>query len=119
LADRIENADLIYNVDSRAASNRWKQPGDNALYKPLSLNGMVSSPTYVTTRFVESSDFINCSAISLDYTLPQNITQKVKAKNAKIGFIGNNLFSSGSKDAERGIHYPFSRAYTFYITTTF
>ena len=80
---------------------------------------MATSPTYATTRFVESNDFINCSAISLDYKIPQKIAQKVSAKNAKIGFIGNNLFGSVSKNAERGIYYPFSRAYTFSITTTF
>ena len=65
LADMLENADLTYNVDTRAADNRWTQPGDNALYKPLSVNGLSTSPTYATTRFVEKNDFINCSAISL------------------------------------------------------
>ncbi|HEY6506318.1 MAG TPA: SusC/RagA family TonB-linked outer membrane protein, partial [Chitinophagaceae bacterium] len=43
LADRLENADLTYNVDQRAANNRWAQPGDNTFYKPLSLNGMLTS----------------------------------------------------------------------------
>ncbi len=119
LADRLENADLTYNVDRRAADNRWKQPGDNALYKPLSLNGMATSPTYATTRFVESNDFINCSAISLDYAIPQSITEKIKAKNAKLGFVANNVFSSGSMKAEKGIYYPFHRMYSFSITASF
>lgn len=119
LADRLENADLTYNVDSRAANNRWKQPGDNALYKQLSLNGMITSPTYATTRFVESNDFINCSAISVDYAVPQNIIQKVKAKNVKLGFIANNVFRTGNKNAERGIYYPFHRMYSFSVTAGF
>ncbi|MES2773056.1 MAG: SusC/RagA family TonB-linked outer membrane protein [Bacteroidota bacterium] len=119
LADRLENADLTYNVDSRAAGNRWTRPGDNALYKPLSLNGMATSPTYATTRFVESNDFINCSAISLDYAIPQNIADKIKAKNARLGFVANNVFSSGSVKAEKGIYYPFHRMYSFSITASF
>jgi len=119
LADRLENADLTYNVDRRAADNRWTQPGDNALYKPLSLNGMVTSPTYATTRFVENNDFINCSAISVDYALPQSITEKIKAKNAKLGFVANNVFSSGNMKAEKGIYYPFHRMYSFSITASF
>jgi len=119
LADRLENADLTYNVDRRSADNRWIQPGDNALYKPLSLNGMVTSPTYATTRFVESNDFINCSAISVDYALPQSITGKVKAKYAKLGFVANNVFRTGSMNAERGIYYPFHHMYSFSITASF
>ncbi|HJS54260.1 MAG TPA: SusC/RagA family TonB-linked outer membrane protein [Chitinophagaceae bacterium] len=119
LADRLENADLTYNLDRRAADNRWTQPGDNALYKPLSLNGMATSPTYATTRFVEDNDFINCSAISVGYAIPQSITEKIKAKNAKLGFVANNVFSSGSMKAEKGIYYPFHRMYSFSITASF
>jgi len=119
LADRLENADLTYNVDRRAADNRWTQPGDNALYKSLSLNGMITSPTYATTRFVEDNDFINCSAISFDYAIPQSIADKIKAKNAKLGFVANNVFSSGSMKAEKGIYYPFHRMYSFSITASF
>ncbi|HEU5168262.1 MAG TPA: SusC/RagA family TonB-linked outer membrane protein, partial [Chitinophagaceae bacterium] len=119
LADKLENADLTYNVDSRAASNRWSQPGDNALYKKLSANGLLTSPTYSTTRFIEDNDFINCSAISIDYSLSQNIAQKIKAKNIKLGLMANNVFRSGSMNAERGIYYPFQRMYSFSITAGF
>jgi TonB-linked SusC/RagA family outer membrane protein len=119
LADRLENADLTYNLDKRVRDSRWEQPGDNALYKQLTLNGMTTSPTYATTRFVESNDFINCSAISLDYAIPQSITEKIKAKNAKLGFVANNVFSSGGVRAEKGIYYPFHRMYSFSITASF
>jgi len=119
LADRLENADLAYNVDSRAADNRWKQPGDKALYKQLSLNGMVTSPTYATTRFVESNDFINCSAMSIDYTVPQSVIQKIGARSVKLGFVAGNIFRTGNKDAERGIYYPFHRMYSFSVTAGF
>jgi TonB-linked SusC/RagA family outer membrane protein len=119
LADRIENADLTYNVDSRAANNRWKQAGDIVLYKPLSINGMVTSPTYTTTRFVENSDFIKCSAISIDYSIPQNIAGKIGARNAKLGLIANNVFQTGNTNAEKGIYYPFQHMYTFSVTASF
>ena len=43
----MENADITYNVDSRAASDqRWVPGMTNALYKGLSTNGLVSNPTY-------------------------------------------------------------------------
>ncbi|HSC53407.1 MAG TPA: SusC/RagA family TonB-linked outer membrane protein [Phnomibacter sp.] len=119
LADRIENADLTYNVDARAASNRWTQPGDNALYKPLSLNGMVTSPTYATTRFVADNNFINCSAISIDYNFSNAIAQKIKAKYLKLGFIANNMFSTANQDYEKGVYYPMQRLYSFAVSAGF
>jgi TonB-linked SusC/RagA family outer membrane protein len=119
LADYVENADINYNVDARAAKDRWTQPGDVALYKALSVNGLATSPTNVTTRFVGKNDFINCSAVSLSYSLPENIVSKVSAKYAKIGFIANNAFHTSTMEAQKGINYPFQRMYTFIITTSF
>jgi len=80
---------------------------------------MLTSPTYATTRFVQSSNYINCSAISLAYSLPQNIIEKIKSKSMKVGFIANNVFNTGSKSVERGINYPFQHMYTFSITAGF
>jgi TonB-linked SusC/RagA family outer membrane protein len=119
LADRLENADIIYNVDQRASADRWRRPGDVARYKALSLNGMVTSPTYATTRFVEKANPLNCSAITIEYGLPQNIVRKFKAKTAKLGFMANNAFQTGGIKAEKGIYYPFNRTYTFSVTTNF
>ncbi len=119
LADKIENADLTYNVDKRAGNQRWSQPGDNAIYKPLSINGMLTSPTYATSRFVEKNDFIRCSAISLGYSLPQTMAAKIKAQQISLGFIANNVFSTGSKNHEQGIYYPVTRMYSFTLSTTF
>jgi TonB-linked SusC/RagA family outer membrane protein len=119
LADYVENADLNYNVDRRALNNRWTRPGDVALYKPLSANGLATSPTYVTTRFVEKNDFINCAAISLNYSLPTSLVSKIRARNASLGFVANNAFQASTMKGQQGIHYPFQRAYTFSLTTGF
>jgi hypothetical protein len=79
----------------------------------------LTSPTYVTSRFVEKNNFINCAAVSLGYSLPENITTKVGAKTAKLGFVANNLFQSTTMNAQRGIYYPFQRTYTFSVTAGF
>jgi TonB-linked SusC/RagA family outer membrane protein len=119
LADYVENADLNYNVDARAAHNRWTKPGDVALYKAVSVNGMVTSPTYVTTRFVEKNNLINFTTISLSYSLPERIVSKARAKNAKLGFIANNAFQTSNANVQQGIYAPFQRNYTFSLTTNF
>jgi TonB-linked SusC/RagA family outer membrane protein len=117
--DKIENADLTYNVDARAASDRWQGPGDMSLYKSVSLNGMLTSPTYVSTRFVEKNDFIRCSALSLSYDLPANISGKIRAQDIKLGFIANNVFMLQSRGDEQGVQYPVSKMYSFTLSTTF
>ncbi|HEX6181281.1 MAG TPA: SusC/RagA family TonB-linked outer membrane protein [Chitinophagaceae bacterium] len=119
LVDRMENADLTYNVDYRAAMNRWTTPGKQAAYKKLSLNGLASDPTYATSRFVEPNDVLNCAAISLEYSLPQQLISKIKASNVRVGFIGNNLFNTAMNTVERGVHYPFQKMYSFNITASF
>ena len=119
LADKIENADLTYNVNKRAGQDRWKQPGDNTFFKPLSANGLVSSPTYATTRFVEKNDFIRCATISLGYSVPQSLASKLRAQNISLGFIANNVFTTESKNHEQGIYYPVSKMYSFSLSTTF
>jgi hypothetical protein len=119
LADYVENANINYNVDERAAANRWSQPNDIALYKPLYVNGLATSPTYATTRFVEKNDFIQCASISLGYRLSEKIASKIKSKSTSFGFIANNIWQSSTMKAQRGIYYPFQHSYTFSITTTF
>lgn len=118
LADKLENADLTYNVDQRAAGNRWQQPGDNALYKPLSLNGLATAPTYATSRFVEDAHFISYSSISVKYTWPSFKIAKLPFQNTSIGFVANSSFRQGFNHAERGIQYPFARFYSFTISTS-
>jgi hypothetical protein len=118
LADKIENADLTYNVDKRAASNRWEQPGDIAIYKPLSLNGLATAPTYATSRFVKDANFLTYSSLSVRYTWPSLKIAKLPFQNTSIGFVANNSFRQGYNNAERGINYPFARFYSFTISTS-
>ena len=119
LADKVENANLKYNVDNRALNNRWSQPGDEAVYKGVSVNGQVTNPTYATTRFVEKNNYISNAVASLRYSLPGSIASKLKAQGASIGLGANNLFRTGDMNGERGIYYPFNRTYTFSLTTSF
>ena len=119
LANRVENANLKYNVDNRALNNRWSKPDDEAAYKAISVNGQATNPTYATTRFVEKNNYISSSVVSLRYSLPRSIISKIKSKYTTFGLTANNLFRTGDLNAERGIYYPFNRTYTFSLSTAF
>ncbi|HEY2582543.1 MAG TPA: SusC/RagA family TonB-linked outer membrane protein [Mucilaginibacter sp.] len=119
LAD-MENADLTYNVDSRAASpQRWVPGMTNALYKGLSADGLITNPTYVTTRFVENDNKIQSASLTLSYALPKIIAQKILLKSMTLRFIANNAFELGGANMQRGIYYPFQRNYTTSLNANF
>lgn len=103
LADRVENADVFYNVDRRALMRNW----------------INTSPTYATTRLVQKDDKIQCSSIMLGYTLPKTLASKIKAKNIGVRCMLNNVFEWGGAEMERGIYYPFQRNYTFSLSASF
>ncbi|SMC87422.1 SusC/RagA family TonB-linked outer membrane protein [Pedobacter nyackensis] len=103
LADRVENADVFYNVDRRALMQNWTN----------------TIPTYATTRLVQKDDRIQCSSIMLGYTLPKNLANKIKAKNIGVRCMLNNVFEWGGAEMERGIYYPFQRNYTFSLNANF
>jgi len=118
LADKLENANLTYNVDQRAGSNRWQQPGDNVTYKALSLNGLATDPTYATTRFVENANFLNSASISLGYNWPSFNSQKIPLQQTSVRFTANHSLRSSSVQYERGINYPFGSFYSFTVSTS-
>ncbi|WP_316752050.1 SusC/RagA family TonB-linked outer membrane protein [Pedobacter gandavensis] len=120
LVDLIENADLLYNVDRRAYQQRWTQPnGTDFLYKPLSPNGLLTDPTYVTTRMVEKDNRLQCASIMFGYALPKTLAKRINAKNLSLKCILNNAFELGGAEMERGIYYPFQRYYTFSLNANF
>ncbi len=119
LSDKVENANLYYNVDQRAGANRWEQPGDNALYKALSLNGRVTDPTFVTSRFVEDANFISGASLSLRYTWPAFEKIKLPLQQTSIGLVANRTMRAANPSYEAGIQYPFATLYSFTFSTSF
>jgi len=119
LAD-MENADLTYNVDSRAASaQRWTAGMTNALYKGISANGLLSNPTYATTRFVQNDNKIQAGSLMLSYQLPVAVAHRMGAKGLTLRLLANNAFQLGGADMQRGIYYPFQRNYTTSLNVNF
>jgi hypothetical protein len=118
LADKVENADLFYNVDARAADNRWSSANPGATYKALSANGLLTNPTYTTMRFVEKDNVFSLSSVSLGYSFPDLSDKKIPLINTSIVCYANNLWQTGGPDMERGTVYPFARSFVVKLTTS-
>jgi TonB-linked SusC/RagA family outer membrane protein len=114
LVDRIENADPRYNVDSRVLSDRWKKPGDHALYKDISL----TDKTFVSDRFIQKDNVLELQSVYLSYDFEKSIYSKLAMRNLRVAFTMNDIWRSSSMKVERGIDYPFARSFTFSIQTS-
>ena len=115
LVDKVENADLAYNVDRRVLTDRWQKAGDVALYKAIT----DQSTTYPTSRFVEDYNLFTMASITLYYDFKnQKWVRNSFLERLKISAYTNDLFVISSVDIERGTSYPFSRTFSFSVQVT-
>ena len=129
------NGDLVFVTDPDAL----RALNANAQYGVLSY-GKNDAPV-VSDDYIENAAFLRLQSVTIGYTLPKNLTQKIGISNARIYFTGGNLFcitgykgldpdvnTDGSMDASYSgfptpgfdyNSYPRSRTYTFGMNVTF
>lgn len=121
LVDRVESADMRFNVDRRVFEERWKKPGDVTFYKGIVDNNgyTINTITYATSRFVQKDDWLSLESASLYYRLSDAQNARLRLHDTKITLFTNQLFWWSSIKRERGLDYPFSRSFTLQLQTTF
>jgi TonB-linked SusC/RagA family outer membrane protein len=121
LADRVENADPVYNVDERVLTDRWQKPGDLARFKGIATIGGTTRTdiTKASSRFIQDNNTLYCDAITLGYLFPQRLTSKWRMSRFQCYFYINNPFVISSVRQERGLDYPFARNYAFSLQLGF
>src|SRR5690606_8671396 len=122
LVDRVENAQVnMYNVDRRVAEERWMQPGDITFSKGLiDYSGrQILNPTYNSSRFVQRSDLLSLESISVYYRFSDALNKRLRLSNTRVTLFSNELYQWSAIQRERGLDYPFSRTFTFQVSTSF
>lgn len=117
LVDRVENANVAYNVDSRIFYDTWQNVGDVALYKHI-----FSTPTttYASTRFVQRNNMLDFTSLSAYYDFKNcSWLKRVRLERLRLTFYMNDVFHLATIKAERGLSYPYARTFSFSVTTTF
>lgn len=115
LVDRIENADPRFNVDSRALSQRWVSPGDQALYK----NIKDLSLTRASSRFIQKENLIDLQSVYMSYDFKKDFIRKAGFQSLRTSITMNDIFRTSSVEIERGIDSPFARSITFSLQASF
>ena len=116
LPPKIEGTDAKYNVDERAFNERWKNPGDIALYKNIAITG--TTPKH-TDRFVEKENVFTLTTFNLGYEFNQNICSRLHVRNLRLGVNFTDLFRISTVKIERGTDYLYSNGFEFTLSTTF
>ncbi len=136
--DFIKDAYKVYDIDESGDLYAVTDPAGlralnaNAKYHlPYAENGVVLSD------FFEKSDYLRLNTLTLGYTLPKSISQKVAIQRLRIYVTGGNLFTltnySGldpevSSEDDKGVYatpgldfgtYPRSRTFTFGVNIDF
>lgn len=128
LVNRIEMADLNYNVDRRVLTDRWARPGDKTFFKGavvyrITPDGAVftSNPqvTYATTRFIEKDNLLSLETLSIYYRFSEALNKKLHISNSKVSFYMTDVAWWSSIKRERGLDYPFSRSFQLQLQFTF
>lgn len=121
LVDKVENADLRYNVDQRVLDLRWKKPGDIAQFKGLK-NAVKGADTPATSRFIMDENTLRCSSLSLSYRMDEENSRFLKdafISSLSVGLTTEDLFYLSTVKEERGLDYPFARQFSLSLSVSF
>ncbi len=89
LMGRSINSGRTMHVDML---NAWKKPGDQSDVPMLSFGKLGYYASSTSDRFLISSTALMLKSITLGYTLPNSIAQRIKMKNVRVSVSAENLF---------------------------
>ncbi|MDR2270063.1 MAG: SusC/RagA family TonB-linked outer membrane protein [Sphingobacterium sp.] len=115
LAQKVEGSNPLFNADRRVLYERWKKPGDVALYKRID----DTEPPYQTTRLVQRNDFLRLQTLTLTYDLPAKVLTNLKLERARIMLTSTDLFRFSTVKMERGTRYPYAQTFSLALNLTF
>ena len=113
-AGKVENVNLYYNVDKRVLTDRWQQPGDNAVFYGLNEN-----VNYIMDRYVQDENTFQCTSINLSYSMPGKILKHIGVSRLDFSASISNAFYISTVKQERGTSYPYAIQPTFGISCSF
>lgn len=132
LNDNVRTLELFNGQQNAAASalDRWTESNPSATTPRAKLD---PAPVF-SDRLIEDGSFIRLKSISMGFTLPGHIVEKLKVSNLRVFVIGQNLVTwtsysgfdpevtSGNNTTQQGTDagiYPVSRTISAGLSVTF
>ncbi len=111
---KVEGANPIYNADRRVFDDRWKQPGDHALYKDIA----DTSRPKQTDRFAEVENTLSLGSLNLSYEFGDKLCKRMMLRNLRLGINFTDILRLSTVKIERGTDYLYSQGFEFYLNVT-
>lgn len=113
-ASKVEGADPKFNADQRVFDDRWKQPGDHALYKDIA----DTSRPEQTDRFAEEENTLTLGSLNFSYEFSDKFCNRLKLRNLRLGVNFTDILRLSTVKIERGTDYLYSQGFEFYLNVT-
>lgn len=121
LVEKVECADVNYNVDRRVFTDRWnpETPGVPAKYIALSRYNQV--PTRPSSRFIQDYNELTMSSLNIGYDFRNCAFVKngKTIERLRLSLAMNELFRLSTVKTERGTEYPYAQSFIFSVQFTF
>lgn len=116
IIDKVENANMNYNVDRRVYEERWQKPGDVVYFKGLKETGA----SKYSSRFVQDENTFELQSLSISYKLSNKwLEDNFRVNSLNIGCNMSDVFHFSSIKRERGTSYPFARKISLTLSLLF
>ncbi len=112
---KVEGSDPYYNADQRVFDDRWKEPGNVAIYKDIA----DSSRPEQTTRFAEKEHTFSLGSLNLSYEFSDEICKRMKLRNLRAGINFTDILRFSTVKIERGTDYLYSQGFEMNLSATF
>ena len=114
-ASKVEGSDPRKNADQRVFDDRWKEPGDHAMYKNIADD---TAPEK-TTRFAEKENTLSLGSLNISYEFSDDVCKRLRLRNLRTGINFTDILRLSTVKIERGTDYLYSQGFEFYLNVTF
>lgn len=118
---------------SERVKDSWSPSNPNATIPIFETASNFSTNTQANSFYIEDGSYVRMQTVTLGYTVPQNVLNKVKIERLRLFASANNLFTltkyqgldpgvGGNADTQFGIdvgNFPVTRGYTFGLNLGF
>lgn len=118
LFNKVENIQKYdySNQDIRALTERWKEPGDEAMFKSISN----FDRTPMSSRFIQRENVLIGESINMGYDFSNSgFVKSLGLSQLRINAYMNDTFRLSSVKVERGIDYPFAQNVSLSLNARF
>ncbi|MBR1706202.1 MAG: SusC/RagA family TonB-linked outer membrane protein [Bacteroidales bacterium] len=115
LQNQVEKIDPYHNVDARAFTERWKEPGDLTRFLRID----TAESAHYSERFVERRNELYIASLQLTYDFQPAAITKLGLRKLVVGIGTSDVGYISTVHFERGTSYPYCRSINLIFRPTF